>query len=53
MDRFNRNNVMEQLYELYEGFDGGMKKKYTKKHRTYKQKRNTKRNAQNKYIYHI
>ena len=50
MDRFNRNNVMKQLYE---GFDGGMKKKYTKKHRTYKQKRNTKRNAQNKYIYHI
>ena len=50
IDRFNRNNVMKQLYE---GFDGGMKKKYTKKHRTYKQKRNTKRNAQNKYIYHI
>jgi hypothetical protein len=50
MDRFNRNNVMKQLYE---GFDGGIKKKYTKKHRTYKQKRNTKRNAQNKYIYHI
>ena len=41
------------MKQLYEGFDGGMKKKYTKKRRLYKQKRNTKRNTQNKYIYHI
>lgn len=47
--RFNDNNIMKHLYE---GFDGGMKKKYTKKNRLYKEikntKRNTKRNAKNK-----
>ena len=40
------------MKHLYEGFDGGMKKKYTKKNRLYKEikntKRNTKRNAKNK-----
>ena len=45
IDRFNRNNIMKQLYE---GFDGGMKKKYTRKHRLDKYKRNTKRKTKNK-----
>ena len=45
IDRFNRNNIMKQLYE---GFNGGMKKKYTRKHRLDKYKRNTKRKTKNK-----
>jgi hypothetical protein len=42
IDKFNRNNVMKNLYEDND-FDGGIKKKYTKKRRLYKQKRNTKK----------
>jgi len=45
IDRFNRNNVMKQLYQE---FDGGMKKKYTKKHRLHKEKKNTKRYVKKK-----
>lgn len=45
IDRFVRNNIMKQLYD---GFDGGMKKKYTRKHRLDKYKRNTKRKTKNK-----
>ena len=45
IEKFKTNNVMKQLYQ---GFDGGMKKKYTKKRGLYTQKRNTKRNAQKK-----
>ena len=48
MEKFNRNNVMKQLYE--ETFHGGMKKKYTKRHRLHKDKRHTKRNAKKQII---
>ena len=40
INTFNKNNIMKQLYE--ENY-GGMKKKYTIKHRLYKQNRNSKK----------
>jgi hypothetical protein len=42
IDNFNRNNGMKLLYgNVYT--KGGIKNKYTKKHRLYKEKRNTKK----------
>jgi hypothetical protein len=42
IDNFNRNNGMKLLYgNVYT--KGGIKNKYTKKHRLHKEKRNTKK----------